>query len=66
MNYFKIFILLIFTTISFHSYAEEFSFGSIGYTKHTAEDIHDSVGSTYLNDPEEKWCCLWFWSWRKK
>tara|TARA_B100001093_G_C26743929_1_gene977959 strand:- start:119 stop:730 length:612 start_codon:yes stop_codon:yes gene_type:complete len=53
MNYFKIFIFVIFTTLSFNSYAEEFSFGSIGYTKHTAEDIHDSAGSTYLNDPEE-------------
>ena len=33
--------------------AAEYSGLSIGYTKHIAEDPHDSQGSTYLSDPEE-------------
>ena len=53
MSLLRILIPFIFTILSFHSFAEEFTFGSLGYTKHTAEDIHDSAGSTYLNDPEE-------------
>ncbi len=35
------------------SLAEEYSGFSIGYTKHIAEDPHDSSGTTYYSDPEE-------------
>ena len=33
--------------------AEEYSAVSFGYTKHIAEDPHDSGGTTYYSDPEE-------------
>ena len=33
--------------------AEDYSGFLVGYTKHIAEDPHDSAGSTYNNDPEE-------------
>ena len=33
--------------------AEEYSAFTLGYTKNIAESLHDSVGSTYHNDPEE-------------
>ena len=33
--------------------AEEYSGFLVGYTKHIAEDPHDSGGSTYFKDPEE-------------
>ena len=45
-----IFILLL---LCFSANAEEYSFGSIGYTKHIAGDPHDSPGNTYYDDPEE-------------
>lgn len=45
-----IFILVL---LCFSANAEEYSFGSIGYTKHIAADPHDSQGNTYYNDPEE-------------
>ena len=40
--------------------AEEYSFGSLGYTKHTAGDPHDSSGNTYFNDPEENGAAFGF------
>ena len=33
--------------------AEDYSGFLVGYTKHIAEDPHDSGGSTYFKDPEE-------------
>tara|TARA_B100000989_G_scaffold238413_1_gene185288 strand:+ start:119 stop:724 length:606 start_codon:yes stop_codon:yes gene_type:complete len=33
--------------------AEDYSGFLVGYTKHIAEDPHDSEGSTYVKDPEE-------------
>ena len=33
--------------------AEDYSMISLGYTKHIAEDPHDSSGTTYYSDPEE-------------
>ena len=33
--------------------AEEYSAVSLGYTKHIAEDPHDSGGTTYFSDPED-------------
>ncbi len=33
--------------------AEQYSAVSLGYTKHIAEDPHDSGGTTYYSDPEE-------------
>ena len=35
------------------SVAENYSMMSLGYTKHIAEDPHDSGGTTYFKDPEE-------------
>ena len=40
--------------------AEENSKLSLGYTKHTAEDPHDSGGTTYFSDPEENGFVLGF------
>ena len=52
-----IFILVL---LCFSANAEEYSFGSIGYTKHIAKDVHDSQGSTYYNDPEENGLVIGF------
>ena len=46
--------------LCFSANAEEYSFGSIGYTKHIAKDVHDSQGSTYYNDPEENGLVIGF------
>ena len=40
--------------------AEEYFNLSLGYTKHTAEDPHDSGGTTYLSDPEDNGFVLGF------
>ena len=40
--------------------AEEYAKLSLGYTKHTAEDPHDSEGTTYFSDPEENGFVLGF------
>ena len=40
--------------------AEEYGKLSLGYTKHTAEDPHDSGGTTYFSDPEENGFVLGF------
>ena len=45
-------VLISFFIFNF-SQAAEYSGFSIGYTKHIAEDPHDSQGSSYLSDPEE-------------
>ena len=42
--------------------AAEYSAFSIGYTKHIAEDPHDSAGTTYLSDPEENGFALEMWN----
>ena len=47
----KILIAVVFVFNS--SQADEYSGLSIGYTKHIAEDPHDSGGSSYYSDPEE-------------
>ena len=47
----KVLIAALFVLNS--SQAAEYSGFSIGYTKHIAEDPHDSDGSTYYSDPEE-------------
>ena len=41
-------------------YCEEYSTVSLGYTKHIAEDPHDSGGTTYYSDPEENGFVLGF------
>ena len=53
MRFLKIIYILIFSLSCFLANSEEYSFGSIGYTKHIAADPHDSQGSTYYDDPEE-------------
>ena len=60
MNFFKTTCILFFTLSCFLANAEEYSFGSLGYTKHTAGDPHDSQGSTYLSDPEENGAAFGF------
>tara|TARA_B100000131_G_scaffold131825_1_gene128473 strand:+ start:1160 stop:1765 length:606 start_codon:yes stop_codon:yes gene_type:complete len=45
-------VLITFFIFNF-SQAAEYSGLSIGYTKHIAEDPHDSGGTTYYSDPEE-------------
>jgi len=42
------------------SVAEEYTNMSLGYTKHIAEDPHDSAGTTYFSDPEENGFVLGF------
>ena len=39
--------------MNLNAHAEDYSFGSIGYTKHIAKDPHDTAGSSYYSDPEE-------------
>lgn len=46
--------------LCFTANAEEYSFGSVGYVKHIAADPHDSVASTYYNDPEENGLVIGF------
>ena len=53
MRFLKTTYLFILILLCFSVNAEEYSFGSVGYTKHIAKDVHDSQGSTYYNDPEE-------------
>ena len=54
-----LFIILIFFSASI---AEEYEGFSIGYTKHIAEDPHDSGGTTYLSDPEENGLVIGYFS----
>ena len=57
MNFFKIFILIVFISLNLSKvYAVEFShlYGSLGIYQHTAKDAHDSLGSTYHKDPDDK------------
>ena len=42
--------ILAFTSVCV---AENYTMMSLGYTKHIAEDPHDSGGTTYFSDPEE-------------
>ncbi|MDC1155480.1 hypothetical protein OAT07_04565 [Candidatus Pelagibacter sp.] len=47
-------LTLIFTLALFtNANSETYSYGSLGYAKHIAEDPHDENGSTYLSDPED-------------
>jgi len=50
----------MFVSLCLGANAEEYSFGSVGYTKHIAGDPKDSAGSTYYNDPEENGVALSF------
>ena len=45
--------------------AEDYSGFLIGYTKHIAEDPHDSSGSTYFNDPEENGLVIGYFNGQK-
>tara|TARA_B100001175_G_C19345798_1_gene559774 strand:- start:234 stop:845 length:612 start_codon:yes stop_codon:yes gene_type:complete len=53
MRILKTTYVLILVFLCFTANAQDYSFGSIGYTKHIAADPHDSQGNTYYNDPEE-------------
>ena len=53
MKIFKIITSAFFICLCTGVNAEEYTFGSVGYTKHIAGDPHDAGGSTYYNDPEE-------------
>ena len=48
-----IYYFVIFIVFLGNVKAEDYSGFLVGYTKNIAEDPHDSVGSTYKNDPEE-------------
>tara|TARA_X000000368_G_scaffold288717_1_gene229316 strand:+ start:102 stop:707 length:606 start_codon:yes stop_codon:yes gene_type:complete len=55
--------ILISTILIFNiSLAEEYSGFSIGYSKHIAEDPHDSGGTTYNSDPEENGFVIGYFS----
>ena len=60
MKFFKTTCILFFTLSCFLANAEEFSFGSLGYTKHIAGDPHDSQNNTYYSDPEENGAAFGF------
>ena len=47
-------ISLISLIFALNAHSENYSYGSLGLTKHVAEDPHDSSGSTYFNDPDDK------------
>ena len=58
--FYKILFVII---ISFSaSIAEEYEGFSVGYTKHIAEDPHDSGGTTYFSDPEENGLIIGYFS----
>lgn len=60
---FKLIIFLILTLGN--SFAEDYSGFSFGYTKHIAEDPHDSGGTTYFSDPEDNGFVIGFFSGQK-
>ena len=45
--------------------AEDYSGFLVGYTKHIAEDPHDSGGSTYFKDPEENGLVIGYFNGQK-
>ena len=51
----KILTLCILSLIlAFNAHSENYSYFSLGLTEHTAEDPHDSSGTTYLKDPDDR------------
>ena len=60
----RFFFLYFLISILFLGYAkaEEYSGFLVGYTKHIAEDPHDSNNTTYFNDPEENGLVIGYFS----